>query len=133
MSCFPVSSVQKDLVPSHYSFQALQAFFQLTALTQMNTPHTSKIGVIPKPKASFTSMILPATTPLHHTMGQTIPSSLGSTYSLQKDLSSALFFQPLQESGVPQSWRNVKPCSGLKRFRPKTGLPPQRSYEDRLS
>lgn len=41
MSCFLVSSVQEDPVLNHYSFQALQAFFQLTTLKQMNTPHTS--------------------------------------------------------------------------------------------
>lgn len=64
----------------------------------------------------FASMLLPATTPLHHALGQAIPSSLGSNYSLQKHLSAITFFQPLQKSGVPQTWQNIRPCSALKRF-----------------
>lgn len=81
----------------------------------------------------FASMLLPATTPLYHALGQAIPSSLGSIYSLQKQLSAITFFQPLQKSSVPQTWQNIRPCSALKRFWLKTGLPAHWSGEDRLS
>ena len=132
MSCFLGSSVQEDPVPNHYCFQALQAFFQLTALTQMNTPHTSNTRVIPQPGASLLLCSYQLTPALHHATGQAIPSSSGSTYSLQKHLSSTAFFQPLQKYGVLQSWQNVRPCSVLKRVWLQTGLPPHTSCKNRL-
>ena len=102
------------------------------AYTNEYTPYNQHLSNSPA-WSIFASMLLPATTPLHHALGQAIPSSLRSIYSLQKHLSSTAFFQPLQKSAVPQTWQNVRPCSVLKRFWLKTGLPSRWSCKDRLS
>lgn len=71
------------------------------------------------------SALPPATTPLHRALGQAIPSSLGSTCSLQKHLSPSAFFPPLQKPAVLQTWQSVRLWSALKSFWLKTGLPPR--------
>lgn len=120
-----VSSAQPSQLPSTPGL-----FPAGNAYTQEYTAYIQHLSDSP---AWSISALLPATTPLHPALGQANPSSLGSTCSLQKYLSPFAFFSPLQKPAVLQTWQSVRPCSALKSFCLKTGLPPRWWCKARLS
>lgn len=88
--------------------------------------HIQRVGDSPAWRG-FASKLLP----LHHALGAG-NHLLRTTYSLQKHLSSTIFFRPLQKSGITQTCQNVRPCSVL-RFWCQTGLLPCWCCKDRPS
>lgn len=77
--------------------------------TSEYTTNIQHVGDSPAWRA-FASKLLP----LHHALGAGNCLLLKTVCSLQKHLSSTVFFQPLQKSGVTQTWQNVRPCSMLR-------------------